>query len=146
MVTEGQGFSILVSGFSSATSNGFPAFVFFVFSDFDENSLYLLMQEVHLIFRFQPVFHEFHFAVPEFRVSVFQSFHFFGTVDPSFFQLRVVLLQVIPAVLFMFKGYHFFKDLKTLLNIFFRKLMKILSLHGHARNRFHTGAFLSVLV
>ena len=36
------------------------------------------VQEVRLVFRFQPVFHESHFAVPEFRVSVFQSFHFFN--------------------------------------------------------------------
>ena len=37
------------------------------------------------------------YIYPEFRVSVFQAFHFFRTVVPSFFQLRGVLLQVIPA-------------------------------------------------
>ena len=56
------------------------------------------VQEVHLVFRFQTVFHESHFAVPEFRVSVFQSFNFFRTVVLSFFQLRGVLLQVNLAV------------------------------------------------
>ena len=40
------------------------------------------------------------YIYPEFRVSVFQSFHFFRTVILSFFQLRGVLLQVIPAVRF----------------------------------------------
>ena len=40
------------------------------------------------------------YIYPEFRVSVFQSFHFFRTVVLSFFQLRGVLLQVIPAVRF----------------------------------------------
>ena len=56
-------------------------------------------QEVRLVFRFQPVFHESHFAVPEFRAAVlefsglwipvslfvFQFFIFFGQLSFHFF-------------------------------------------------------------
>ena len=76
-------------------------------------------REVHLIFRFLSVFHGFHSAVLESQPAVlesqpadceffvlwilvslfvFQFFHFFRTVGPSFFQSRGVHLQVIQAV------------------------------------------------
>ena len=51
------------------------------------------------------------YIYPEFRVSVFQSFHFFRTVVLSFFQLRGVLLQVIPAVRFSCLKGIFFKKI-----------------------------------
>ena len=106
-VTEGQGFSILVSGFSSATSNGFCAFIFLVFSDFAANSLYLLWARSSFNLSISTCFSRISFCCSRIFWSLdssfsfcFSIFSFFGIVVPSFFQLRGVLLQVIPGVRF----------------------------------------------
>ena len=51
------------------------------------------------------------YIYPEFRVSVFQSFLFLGTVVLSFFQLRGVFLQVIPAGRFSCLKVNIFKKI-----------------------------------
>ena len=48
------------------------------------------------------------YIYPEFRVSVFQSFLFFGTVVLSFFSIkRSASASDSGCPFFMFKGYHF---------------------------------------